>query len=94
MSGWDGRAGLAAVMTPERPRERFVGGGSEPVFYSNVIQVEKSTHDVKLQLGVVLSAQPGELTTRVIATVYLSHVHAAALRDLLAQVLTPAEVPV
>lgn len=93
-TGWDGQSNLTPAPTPQTAlTERYVGRGSEPVFYANACQVSKSTHDVSLQLGVVQSVKPGlsvgaaEMTTRVVATVYMSESHARALLGLLQQVL-------
>lgn len=96
MTGWDGQSGVAekptdtvrTIQTMVGPlRERFVGRGEEAILYANSVQMEKSTHDVRMQFGVVQSVSAGEVTTRVLASVYLSESHARALLDLLTKVL-------
>lgn len=86
--GWDGRMTNAATR-PTAVAERYVGKGDEPVLYTNAVQVIRSSHDVAIQVGVVLSATPDSVTTRVLASVYMSDSHARALLALLQQVLTP-----
>jgi hypothetical protein len=61
-----------------------------PTFYANVVNVEASTHDIKLRFGQIQGASETELTVAQTVHVYLSYSHARAFVNVLNGVLSRA----
>jgi hypothetical protein len=58
-----------------------------PTFYANNVWVELSNWDVKFRLGQIIGVSADELRVKDVATVFMSHQHAAAFLGSLQKVL-------
>lgn len=70
---------IVALTKP--PKE--VGAEAAPVLYTNHVAITGSSWDVRLRMSQIEKVEDGQVTARVMATVYLSPQHAKAVADLL-----------